>query len=1329
MTEPRLIESERKALRGLMQLAARRASAEAALAGELAERQVQTDREAKESAERITKRLTAERQAVEREAQNVRHTIGERFSTENSTVESEYNAAKLKLAARTTKREIAAKKEWKEARWTTTTVYEAQKKKPKERLKEAAKQIHMRMAQLQAVRQQAVAVLNEYRQQKVLTRSQWSDTALAESEEPFGELQKSIAAAEAHLFDLRRLKVPKLFIGPRIVGLYAALFLLVFAPLEFGAGLETGLSLGIAGGTALLLGGGLTIWLFLLARKQVSGIYQLLGEALAHGETWGQRSVDQANELCKRQRQELKDRRDQDLENAKCRFVPLIAQLQNTREEEEKKLEAHFPPLLVEIKKRHDDGMRQADEKYPRLIAEMQSRLESEIEQIREQHTQTVAANQSWYTGAWEKLLNDWQQGLMQVDSLATEVQRECGQLFPDWGHVSGNGSTNGAAWEKWQPPTTTPPAIRFGQFKLDLAKIENGLPHDDRLREIGPTSFTLPALVPFPEGCSMLFKSSGQGRGHAVEALQAVMLRLLTTIPPGKVRFTIIDPVGLGQSFAAFMHLADYNELLVSNRIWTEQGHIEQRLTDLTAHMENVIQKYLRNQFQTIEAYNEQAGEIAEPFRILVVANFPANFSEAAAKRLVSIVNSGARCGVYTLISVDTKQSLPPGFQLKDIEQHCVSLVWRDGQFVWRDPDFEELSLSLDGPPAPESFTQAVQMVGHLAKDSNRVEVPFEFIRPEEDHWWSGDCARELSVALGRAGATKRQHLKLGRGTSQHVLVAGKTGSGKSTLLHALILNVALQYSPDEVQMYLIDFKKGVEFKTYASHELPHAAVVAVESEREFGLSVLQRLDVELRKRGDKFREVGVQDLAGYREEAAKSNGDGKLPPLPRILLIVDEFQELFTEDDKIAQEANLLFDRLVRQGRAFGIHVLLGTQTLGGSYSLARSTVGQMAIRIALQCSEADAHLILSETNSAARLLTRPGEAIYNDANGMLEGNNPFQVVWLSDDRRDVYLDKVHALARQRNYVPAQPQIVFEGNIPAEAGKNHFLHSMLAASEWPETPRAVSAWMGEAIAIKDPTAAVFRRQGGANLLMVGQHDEGALGIMATSIVSIAAQLPPADPQDRAGGCRMFVIDGMPADSPNAGAFKRLGSFLPHPLTIGGIREVPAVIGEVSEELARRQAANETEAPSIFLFVYDLQRLRDLRKQDDDFGFSRGEAKPTPSKQFATILREGPSFGVHTVVWCDSLNNLNRSLDRQGIKEFEIRVLFQMSLNDSSTLMDNPAAGKLGRHRAILHSEEEGRMEKFRPYGLLTDEWLGWVRTQFASRQAARVSGTTEST
>src|SRR5204863_287672 len=135
-------------------------------------------------------------------------------------------------------------------------------------------------------------------------------------------------------------------------------------------------------------------------------------------------------------------------------------------------------------------------------------------------------------------------------------------------------------------------------------------------------------------------------------------------------------------------------------------------------------------------------------------------------------------------------------------------------------------------------------------------------------EQWWHGSSSKGLQVPLGRSGATGRQMLTLGQGTSQHALIAGKTGSGKSTLLHVLIMQLALRYSPDEVELYLVDFKKGVEFKTYAAHQLPHARVVAVESEREFGLSVLQRLDAELVERGERFRHAGVNDLASYRNE-----------------------------------------------------------------------------------------------------------------------------------------------------------------------------------------------------------------------------------------------------------------------------------------------------------------------------------------------------------------------------------------------------------------------------------------------------------------------------
>src|SRR5690606_11197808 len=106
---------------------------------------------------------------------------------------------------------------------------------------------------------------------------------------------------------------------------------------------------------------------------------------------------------------------------------------------------------------------------------------------------------------------------------------------------------------------------------------------------------------------------------------------------------------------------------------------------------------------------------------------------------------------------------------------------------------------------------------------------------------------------------------------------------------------------------------------KPYVTHRLPHARAIAVESDRGFGLSILRKLDRQMDERGELFRAAGVQNLAGYR--AVKPDA-----PLPRTLLVVDEFQELFAQDDEVALSAATLLDRLVRQGRAFGMHAVLG-------------------------------------------------------------------------------------------------------------------------------------------------------------------------------------------------------------------------------------------------------------------------------------------------------------------------------------------------------------------------------------------------------------------
>jgi hypothetical protein len=75
--------------------------------------------------------------------------------------------------------------------------------------------------------------------------------------------------------------------------------------------------------------------------------------------------------------------------------------------------------------------------------------------------------------------------------------------------------------------------------------------------------------------------------------------------------------------------------------------------------------------------------------------------------------------------------------------------------------------------------------------------------------------------------------------------------------------------------------------------------------------------------------------------------------------------------------------------------------------------------------------------------------------------------------------------------------------------------------------------------------------------------------------------------------------------------------------------------------------------------------------------------------------------------------------LDRRALREFGMRVIFQMSQEDSANLIDSPAASKLGQHRAFYYKEEEGRLEKFRPYALPSDQWLTWVGEQLRKHKS----------
>ena len=1052
------------------------------------------------------------------------------------------------------------------------------------------------------------------------------------------------------------------------------------------------------------IGGGL--WFVGRLRKQARQQATALRNDLHRDLTQARKCVVAGTAFIKTRRDEqiaaLDEKFKQQLEQRQTLLTNRLAELAAKKEKQTAELEAKYQAATTAIAQRRDSGKEAADKKYPPRIAALSTSLREDLEKLERLRTERLAVADARREDRWARMTDQWRQVREETTAVYDEANRIDAEAFRSWDDL---------ARDDVPLPAEAPPGLRFGTQALSLQKLPGGVSSRPELNAFGPVSWTQPALVPFPHHASVLIKMTAEQKEIASEMMQALTLRIATGIPAGQSRFTIIDPLGLGKQFAGFMHLADHDELLVTSRIWTEPQQIEQRLGDITEQMEVVIQKYLRNEYESIGGYNADA-EVPEPYRFVVVANFPANFTETAARRLASIAASGARCGVYVILSIDTKQSLPANFSVAEIEQHATTLVLKDGTFTWNDPEFSKWPLTVEQAPSDETFTRIIQRVGKAAKAAKRVEVPFDRVAPKEEDWWKGSTASEVLAPLGPAGAKKLQYLKLGKGTSQHALIAGKTGSGKSTLMHAMITSLALQYSPNEIQFYLIDFKKGVEFKLYDHYKLPHARVIAIESEREFGLSVLEQLDRELKRRGDLFRDLAVQDVAGFRKM-------GHADPMPRILLIIDEFQEIFVEDDKLAQDASLILDRLVRQGRAFGMHVLLGSQTLGGSYSLPRATMGQMAVRIALQCNEADSSLILSEDNTAARLLTRPGEAIYNDANGMVAGNNPFQVVFLNDERRERYLGALRQLADRRTDIPPLPRMVFDGNEAADPAGNPLLRELLASGtvhgRQPTTPLA---WMGDAIAIKDPTAAIFRRQGGANMLIVGQREDLGTSLLAMSMMSLACGHDP-HPHGAVGRAARFVLfePAIAEEKPDI-LLSQLATYLPHEVEVAGRLGVADSFERLAAEVQRRIDGQVLDGEAVFVIIRDLGRFRELRKADGDFGFSFGsEKKAGPATNFNTVLKDGPPVGVHTIIWCDSLTNLMRTFERGALKEFELRVMFQMSGSDSSQLIDSPLASKLGPQRALYIHEETGTFEKFRPYSFPTTEWLSGVATQLSGR------------
>lgn len=479
---------------------------------------------------------------------------------------------------------------------------------------------------------------------------------------------------------------------------------------------------------------------------------------------------------------------------------------------------------------------------------------------------------------------------------------------------------------------------------------------------------------------------------------IHSLLLRLLFALPTNKIEFTIFDPNGLGSAVDIFRRLYGIESIFPHKKVLSTQQELKKMLVSALEYCEELIQKTFTKESNCWADYNRlkfsQGDEIRKqmlPYKVFAFFNVPSGFDTECFDMFRKLAKNGERLGILVIFSYSPsalekdksyQNSLVDGLQ-QFISEDAVSL-YNIVNVLSKSVNVDHLKLTEISERLPnnnkidELLTHFIHALGDMQNDS----VSFDGLI-DASNLFNDTSIKSVSIPLGFAfpngGITQ---FKLGD-DPPHALIGGTTGSGKSNLLHVLILSACCRFSPDELNVYLLDFKEGVEFSVYAAQRLPHARLVATEADTEYGISVLQHLVEENNSRYKLFKKAGVNNIADYR----KSNTDVKLP---RLMLIIDEFQVLFSGSSNV--KAQEYFSTLAKQGRACGIHIVMATQTLSGLDFNALGT--QFGGRIALKCSEDDSKKLLGGLNNDAATQISIPYAILNTSSGAVSANIKFAV-----------------------------------------------------------------------------------------------------------------------------------------------------------------------------------------------------------------------------------------------------------------------------------------------------------------------------------------------
>ncbi|TPH60531.1 DNA translocase FtsK [Helicobacter pylori] len=506
---------------------------------------------------------------------------------------------------------------------------------------------------------------------------------------------------------------------------------------------------------------------------------------------------------------------------------------------------------------------------------------------------------------------------------------------------------------------------------------------------------FCLPKVYPFPPK-SLYIEHEKDG-----QFLREMLMRLLSSAPLVQLEVVLVDALSLGGIFNLARRLLNKdNDFIYQKRILTESKEIEEALKHLYEYLKVNLQEKLAG-YKDFAHYNENAKDRL-PLKALFLSGVDA-LSQNALYYLEKIMRFGSKNGVLSFVNLESEKNNKSAEDLKNYAE-----FFRDNKSFER---LKYLSIEVINDHGIQSK--------HMQDFADKIKAYYEKKKAvkrelkdlqKDEKFWTESSQFKVSVPVGWDINHKEVCFEIGE-AQNHTLICDHSGSGKSNFLHVLIQNLAFYYAPDEVQLFLLDYKEGVEFNAYTDPILEHARLVSVASSVGFGVSFLSWLCDEIEKRSNLFKQFKVKDLSDYR----------KHEKMPRLIVVVDEFQVLFSDKStkgKGSVERSL--NTLLKKGRSYGVHLVLATQTMRGT-DINPSFKAQIANRIALPMDAEDSTKILDD--DVACEIQKP-EGIFNNNGGHQKYHTKMSIPKAPDDFKS-FLTKIHAEFNQRNLVPIDRKI----------------------------------------------------------------------------------------------------------------------------------------------------------------------------------------------------------------------------------------------------------------------------------------------------------------